>query len=118
MSVQIASAQELIPKAGGLRPLFMDQNWSTGILFATGRIRPLCGPVGKTGVSPGYHYRMLHCPIGGIDTTSRVIPSRGDGEEPRNCKLRLLPAGKPALHLRGPSARFASLRMTMLGAPS
>ena len=28
--------------------------------------------------------------IGCIDTMSRVIPSRAVGEEPRNCKLRVL----------------------------
>jgi hypothetical protein len=58
MSVQIASAQELIPKTDGLRSLFMNQNWSTGIL-----------PVGKTGVSPVIiivvrQARCLHCPTG------------------------------------------------------
>ena len=54
----------------------------------------------------------------------RVIPSRGDGEGPRNCKLPLPrkstrrlteDAGwnaKAIERVRGPSARFASLGMT------
>jgi hypothetical protein len=48
--------------------------------------------------------------------TRHVIGSRGDGEEPRSCKLRLL-VQESALQLRGPSARLASLD-DKLGAPS
>jgi hypothetical protein len=46
---------------------------------------------------------------------SAVIPSRADGEGPRNCKLRALASRTSQLQLRGPSARFASLRMDTKG---
>jgi hypothetical protein len=46
-----------------------------------------------------------------------VILSRADGEGPLKCSSRLLWLGGLHLQLRGPSARFASLGMTLfLGA--
>src|SRR5207248_1197571 len=62
-----------------------------------------------------YWTHVLH-PLSRYGKVCHSEPRRRRGTS--HLQVMPTPAGKHALHLRGPSARFASLRMTMLGAPS